>query len=69
MANKKRGRPLSENVRNGQFRIRINAQENEMLTAVAKAHGLSKSAYIRKIIVSDYLNMNYDSKGRRKTHE
>lgn len=48
----KRGRPPKDNKRDVGLRIRLTAEEHQMLTEISKQMGLTKSAVIRKTIFS-----------------
>ena len=45
---KRRGRPEKKNARNKQYRLRINAEEEQMLDDLAFDIGLPKSEILRK---------------------
>lgn len=46
----KRGRPPKDNKRDTVFKIRLTAEEYQMLTEISKQTGLTKSSVIRKMI-------------------
>lgn len=50
----KRGRPPKDNKRDVGLRIRLTAEEHQMLTEISKQMGLTKSAVIRKEIFACY---------------
>ena len=58
------GRPISENTRNKQYRIRLNETEEKLLNERSNKLGLKKSECIRFLITSDiqyYLDNKYPS--------
>lgn len=50
----KRGRPPKDNKRDVVFKIRLTTEEDQMLTEISKQMGLTKSAVIRKEILTYY---------------
>lgn len=50
-----RGRPKKEDSRNKQYRVRLNDDEDEMLTYASEATGKQKSEILRQALV-DYYN-------------
>ncbi len=50
----KRGRPPKDNKRDVTLRIRLNAEEDQMLTEISKQMGLTKSTVIRKLMLAYY---------------
>lgn len=50
----KRGRPPKDNKRDVTLRIRLNTEEDRMLTEISKQMGLTKSAVIRNLIFAYY---------------
>lgn len=50
----KRGRPPKDNKRDVVFKIRLTAEEHQMLTEISKQMKLTKSAVIRKGIFAYY---------------
>lgn len=54
----KRGRPPKEDKRSIVFRIRLNTEEDQMLTEISKQMGLTKCAVIRKGILAYYKKEN-----------
>ena len=54
----KRGRPISENKRNLQYRIRLNDEERKELDILSKDLGIRKSYVIRFLIKQKYLELH-----------
>lgn len=50
----KRGRPSKKNKRDVVLRVRLTAEEDQMLTEISKQMGLTKSAVIRNKIFTCY---------------
>ncbi len=50
----KRGRPPKDNKRDVTLKVRLTTEENQMLTEISKQMGLTKSAVIRKKILTCY---------------
>lgn len=53
---KKRGRPTKDNKRDDSYRIRLNAEEKQMLTQMSEWSGLTKADVIR-IALSSYYDL------------
>ena len=51
---KKRGRPTKDNKRDDSYRIRLNAEEKQMLTQISEWSGLTKADVIRIALFSYY---------------
>ena len=51
---KKRGRPTKINKRDDSYRIRLNAEEKQMLTQISEWCGLTKADTIRKALSAYY---------------
>ena len=51
---KKRGRPTKDNKRDDSYRIRLNAEEKQMLTQISEWSGLTKADVIRTALFSYY---------------
>ena len=51
---KKRGRPIKDNKRDDSYRIRLNAEEKQMLTQISEWSGLTKADVIRIALFSYY---------------
>ena len=51
---KKRGRPAKSNKRDDSYRIRLNAEERQMLTQISEWSGLTKADTIRKALYIYY---------------
>ena len=56
---KKRGRPAKSNKRDDSYRIRLNAEERQMLEQISEWSGLTKADVIR-IALFSYLYSYYD---------
>ena len=56
---KKRGRPTKDNKRDDSYRIRLNAEEKQMLEQISEWSGLTKADVIR-IALFSYLYSYYD---------
>ena len=52
----KRGRPTKDNKRDDSYRIRLNAEEKQMLTQISEWSGLTKADVIRKAL-SEYYDL------------
>ena len=50
----KRGRPPKNNKRDDSYRIRLNAEERQMLTEISEWRGLSKADVIRIALFAYY---------------
>lgn len=57
----KRGRPPKDNKREIVLRVRLTAEEDQMLTEISEEMGLTKSAVIRKNILACYLMYDYQN--------
>lgn len=55
----KRGRPLKEGSRHGQYRLRISDKDAEMLDYMATKKGLSKAEIIRNSLRTYYNLVKY----------
>ena len=51
---KKRGRPAKSNKRDDSYRIRLNAEERQMLTQISEWSGLTKADTIRTALLAYY---------------
>ena len=51
---KKRGRPTKDNKRDDSYRIRLNAEEKQMLTQMSEWSGLTKADVIRIALFNYY---------------
>lgn len=51
---KKRGRPTKDNKRDDSYRIRLNAEEKQMLTQISEWCGLTKADAIRTALYAYY---------------
>lgn len=51
---KKRGRPTKDNRRDDSYRIRLNAEEKQMLEQISEWSGLTKADAIRTALFSYY---------------
>ena len=51
---KKRGRPIKDNKRDDSYRIRLNAEEKQILTQISEWSGLTKADIIRSALFSYY---------------
>ena len=51
---KKRGRPIKDNKRDDSYRIRLNAEEKQMLTQISEWIGLTKADVIRTALFAYY---------------
>ena len=51
---KKRGRPAKSNKRDDFYRIRLNAEERQMLTQISEWSGLTKADTIRTALLAYY---------------
>lgn len=51
---KKRGRPTKSNKRDDSIRIRLNAEEKQMLTQMSEWSGLTKADTIRTALLAYY---------------
>ena len=51
---KKRGRPTKDNKRDDSYRIRLNAEERQMLTQMSEWSGLTKADVIRIALFNYY---------------
>ena len=51
---KKRGRPIKDNKRDDSYRIRLNAEEKQMLTQMSEWSGLTKADVIRIALFNYY---------------
>ena len=51
---KKRGRPTKDNKRDDSYRIRLNAEEKQMLEQISEWSGLTKADAIRTALFSYY---------------
>ena len=51
---KKRGRPAKSNKRDDSYRIRLNAEEKQMLTQMSEWSGLTKADTIRTALFAYY---------------
>ena len=51
---KKRGRPTKDNKRDDSYRIRLNAEEKQILTQISEWSGLTKADVIRTALFSYY---------------
>ena len=51
---KKRGRPAKSNKRDDSYRIRLNAEEKQMLTQMSEWSGLTKADTIRTALLAYY---------------
>lgn len=51
---KKRGRPIKDNKRDDSYRIRLNAEEKQMLTQMSEWSGLTKADVIRTALFAYY---------------
>ena len=51
---KKRGRPIKDNKRDDSYRIRLNAEEKQILTQISEWSGLTKADVIRSALFSYY---------------
>ena len=51
---KKRGRPAKSNKRDDSYRIRLNAEEKQMLTQMSEWSGLTKADTIRAALLAYY---------------
>ena len=51
---KKRGRPAKSNKRDDSYRIRLNAEERQMLTQISEWSGLTKADTIRAALLAYY---------------
>ena len=51
---KKRGRPAKDNKRDDSYRIRLNAEEKQMLTQMSEWSGLTKADVIRIALFNYY---------------
>ena len=51
---KKRGRPTKDNKRDDSYRIRLNAEEKQMLTQISEWSGLTKADAIRTALFAYY---------------
>ena len=51
---KKRGRPTKINKRDDSYRIRLNAEERQMLTQISEWSGLTKADTIRTALLAYY---------------
>ena len=51
---KKRGRPTKDNRRDDSYRIRLNAEEKQMLTQISEWSGLTKADVIRIALFNYY---------------
>ena len=52
--NEKRGRPTKDNRRDDSYRIRLNAEEKQMLTQISEWSGLTKADVIRIALFNYY---------------
>lgn len=57
----KRGRPPKDNKRDIVLKVRLTSEEDQMLTEISKQIGLTKSAVIRKSILTCYLICDYQN--------
>ena len=51
---KKRGRPIKDNKRDDSYRIRLNAEEKQMLEQISEWSGLTKADAIRTALFAYY---------------
>ena len=51
---KKRGRPTKDNKRDDSYRIRLNAEEKQMLEQISEWSGLTKADVIRTALFNYY---------------
>ena len=51
---KKRGRPTKDNKRDDSYRIRLNAEEKQILTQISEWSGLTKADVIRTALYAYY---------------
>ena len=51
---KKRGRPTKDNKRDDSYRIRLNAEERQMLEQISEWSGLTKADVIRTALFAYY---------------
>lgn len=58
---KKRGRPTKDNKRDDSYRIRLNAEEKQMLTQLSEWSGLTKADVIRTALFN-YYNLDTSNK-------
>lgn len=52
--NEKRGRPTKDNKRDDSYRIRLNAEEKQMLEQISEWSGLTKADAIRTALFAYY---------------
>lgn len=57
----KKGRPPKDNKRDIVLKVRLTAEEDQMLTEISEQMGLTKSAVIRKSILTCYLICDYQN--------